>query len=147
MKCINGKNAKTDVYLITFNNNMMKFLGFHRNNSIIILSKRKAFKTNIEADFKPNINAFTPKSIIVACDIVQDTIFAGERLKLLRLINNNLKEVKYDTFQYDFKQDEYVDLSTHEFDRITIRICDVTGQLLQSDNVVTRLLLEFREVT
>ena len=83
----------------------------------------------------------------MACDIVQDTIFAGERLKLLQLITNDMNKVKYDTIQYDFKHDEYVDLSTHEFDRITIRICDVTGQLLQSDNVVTRLLLEFREVT
>ena len=58
------------------------------------------------------------------------------------------EDVKYDTIQHDFKHDEYVDLSTREFDRITIRICDVTGKLLQTDKEEeTRLLLEFREVT
>ena len=50
-------------------------------------------------------------------------------LKLLRLISNDMDEaVKYDTIQHDFKHDEYVDLSTRDFDRITIRICDVTGK-------------------
>ena len=43
-----------------------------------------------------------------------------------------MKEVKYDTIQHDFKHDEYVYLSTNEFDQITIRICDVTGELIQS---------------
>ena len=56
-----------------------------------------------------------------------------------------MNEVKYDTIQHDFKHDEYVDLSTHEFDQITIRICNVTGQLLQSDKDETRLQLVSRE--
>ena len=57
------------------------------------------------------------------------------------------EEVKYDTIQHYFKHDEYVDLSTNEFDLITIRICDVTDELLQSYKEETRLHLVFREVT
>ena len=44
MKCINGKKGKTNVYLITFNENMMKFLGLHRNDRIIILSKKNGYR-------------------------------------------------------------------------------------------------------
>ena len=43
-----------------------------------------------------------------------------------------MKQVKYDTINHNFKENEYVDLSTHEFDRITIRTCDVTGKLLRN---------------
>ena len=128
---------------------MLKFLGFvgFEKDISLSVSLSKQHMKEFEANFEPMINTFTPKSIFIACDIVQDTIFAGERLKLLRLITNDVEEeVKYDTIQYDFKHDEYVDLNTREFDRITIRICDVTGELLQSDKEETMLLLVFKEV-
>ena len=50
-----------------------------------------------------------------------------------------------DTIHYDFLQDEYIDLRTHEFERITIRLSDVTGNILKVDynEIATRLQLEF----
>ena len=36
-----------------------------------------------------------------------------------------------DTIHYDFLQDEYIKLGTHEFEKIRIRISDVTGELLK----------------
>ena len=36
------------------------------------------YKHTIEAPYAPNVDAYTPKSIIVTCDIVGDTIFGGE---------------------------------------------------------------------
>ena len=98
------------------------------------------------AEYEPNVHAYTPKSIIVTCDIVEDTIFGGERLKLLRLITNKMERIG-DTVHYDFLHDEYVDLRTHEFERIKIRISDVTGNLLSVDypEIETRLQLEFKE--
>ena len=33
------------------------------------------------AEYEPNEDANSPKSIIVTCDIVEDTLFGGERLK------------------------------------------------------------------
>ena len=38
-----------------------------------------------------NIHAYIPKSIIVTCDIVDETVFGGERIKLLRLITNRME--------------------------------------------------------
>ena len=82
----------------------------------------------------------------MTCDIVEDTIFGGERLKLLGLITNKLERIG-DTIQYDFLHDEYFDLRTHEFERIKIRISDVTGGLLKVDyaEIETRLQLEFKQ--
>ena len=52
-----------------------------------------------------------------------------------------------DTIHYDFLQDEYIDLRTHEFERITIRLGDVTGNILKVDynEIATRLQLEFQQ--
>ena len=60
-----------------------------------------------------------------------------------------MKPIKDNTIQHDFLHDEYVGLRTHEFDRITIRLCDVTGQVLQNndDSLDTTLQLESREST
>ena len=60
-----------------------------------------------------------------------------------------MKQVKYDTINHNFKENEYVDLSTHQFDGITIGKCDLTGKLLQNKNYIldTRLQLELREST
>ena len=82
----------------------------------------------------------------MTCDIVEDTIFGGERLKLLRLITNKLERIG-DTIKYDFLHDEYVDLKTHEFERIKLRISDVTGGLLKVDygEIETRIQLEFKK--
>ena len=64
---------------------MNKILGFKVTDESrrFELSKRSHL---IEALYIPNIHAYTPKSIIVTCDIVDETVFGGERLKLLRLI-------------------------------------------------------------
>ena len=52
-----------------------------------------------------------------------------------------------DTVHYNFLHDEYVDLKTHEFERITLRIGDVTGGLSIVDyaETETRLQLEFKQ--
>ena len=126
---------------------MNKILGFtvKAENKIYNLSRKFA---SIEAYYTPNIHAYTPKCMIVTCGIVDETVFGGERLKLLRLITNKMDRLG-DTIHYDFHHDEYVKLGTHEFDKIKIRISDVTGNLLKVDyaEIETRVQLEFREST
>ena len=103
---------------------------------------------SIDAMYILNIHAFTPKNIIVTCDIVDETVFGGEHLKLLRFITNKMDRLG-DAIHHNFLQDEYIKLGTHEFDKIKIRISDVTGNLLKVDypEIETRLQLEFREST
>ena len=138
---------KEDYCTLIFNGYLNKILGFtvKDENRRYDLSKKSK---SIDAYYTPNIHAYTPKSIIVTCDIVDETIFGGERLKLLRLITNKMDR-SGDTIHYDFLHDEYIKLGTHEFDKIKIRISDVTGNLLKVDysEIETRVQLEFREST
>ena len=111
---------------------MSKILGFSINDEKRRFNVTKRHSI-YEANYAPNIHAYTPKSIIVTCDIAEDTIFGGERLKLLRLITNKMERIG-DTVHYDFLPDEYVYLRYYAFERIKIRISDVTGNLLHFDN-------------
>ena len=145
LKLKNRNIGKNDIYTLFFNGYLSKILGFSINDEKRRFNVTKRYRM-YEANYAPNIHAYTPKSIIVTSDIVEDTIFGGERLKLLRLITNKMERIG-DTVHYDFLHDEYVDLRTHEFERIKIRISDVTGNLLSVDypEIETRLQLEFKE--
>ena len=113
MRKLVAKEDRTSIY---FNEYLTKMLGFMDMNKVLGFTRK--FNTHV-APYEPNVHAYTPKSIIVTCDIVEDTIFGGERLKLLRLITNKLERIG-DTIKYDFLHDEYVDLRTREFERIKL---------------------------
>ena len=73
--------------------------------SVIIFKKYKI----VDARYTPIIHTYTPKCIIVTCDIVDETVFGGEHIKLLRLITNRMERYG-DTIHYDFLHDEYITL-------------------------------------
>ena len=159
------KNLKMgDYFTLYFNGYLSKILGFSVTNlaTRVDISKKKKHH---RADYQMHIHAFTPKNIIVTCDIVDETIFNDQRLNLLRLVNKMdipedtlyydfihdkfIKLEAPDTLHYHFIHDEYIKLGTHEFDKIKIRISDVTGNLLKVKypDIETRLQLEFKELT
>ena len=85
----------------------------------------------------------TPKNIIVSCNVVDESIFGGQSLKLLRLVTNNLDHAS-DILSFDFYSNEYVELKTKSFENVTIRLSDVSGDLLKSaSTAATRLQLTF----
>ena len=72
---------------------------------------------------------------------MDNSIFGGKYLKLLKLLANNTPPSS-DLISFDFQQDEYVDLGVREFKSIRISIMDVTGQVLKSEGA-TQLQLKF----
>ena len=87
-----------------------------------------------------------PKNLIIGCDVVDDTIFGGEHVKLLRLVTNNV-HVDGDILSFDFLQNEYVNLNIKEFKSIKIGILDASGGHVKTDNSFpTRLQLMFSTV-
>ena len=93
-----------------------------------------------------NIHLLTPRSLVVCCDIVDDTIFGAQHVKLLRLVTNNIKP-NLDILSFDFFQNEYVDLNVKEFKNISIRIADVTGNTVKSETTIpTRMQLVFTNI-
>ena len=94
--------------------------------------------------FPPNIMVLLPRNLIICCDVVDDTIFAGQHVKLLRLVTNNANSNATSISSFDFLQDETFDLKVKEFLTLEINILDVTGEVVLSDSILpTQLQLEF----
>ena len=95
------------------------------------------------ASYNPNLFLVYPKNLIVGCNIVEDTIFGGQNVKLLRLITNS-DNLESDILTFQFQQDEKVMLGIREFKSIHISIMDATGSPVKSEsNFPSRLQLMF----
>ena len=91
----------------------------------------------------PNLFLVYPKNLIVGCNIVDDTIFGGQNVKLLRLITNS-DNLESDILTFQFQQDEKVMLGIREFKSIHISIMDATGSAVKSESKFpSRLQLMF----
>ena len=94
--------------------------------------------------FPPNIMVLLPRNLIICCDVVDDTLFAGQHVKLLRLVTNTTSSLASSITSFDFLQDEKFILQVKEFMTIEINILDVTGNVVLSDSALpTQLQLEF----
>ena len=51
-----------------------------------------------------------PKNLTIVCDVVDNTIFSGEHVKLLRLVTNNVRSDS-DILSFNFVQNEFVNLN------------------------------------
>lgn len=91
--------------------------------------------------YKADVNRMFPKNIIIGCDIVDNTIFGGQHIKLLRFVSNSINP-NSNKITFDFHQDEYVDLGVRSFKSIHIAIMNVSGDTLKSEGS-TQLQLKF----
>ena len=96
--------------------------------------------------YEPNIFVMYPKNIVIGCDILDETIFGGEHVKLLKMVTN-IKHSTRNLLNFEFLQDEFIDLNVKQFKNIQINIMDATGNLVKTDNSTpTTLQLEFSSV-
>jgi hypothetical protein len=99
-----------------------------------------------KALYETDLYFLYPKNLIIGCDVVDNTIFGGEHVKLLRLVTNNV-QVEDDILSFDFVQDENIDLNVKEFKSISIAIMDASGKPLKTKtSFSTRLQLMFSTV-
>ena len=95
------------------------------------------------ASYEPDIFLQHPRNLLIGCDVVCDTIFGGEHVKLLRLVPNPV-DLSSDILSFEFLQNEYVELGVKEFDTIRIRIVGVDGKTIRCiSEIPTRLQLMF----
>ena len=138
------KGRKSWVLLSSY---LSYILGY--NAEVSEIGQYLRFDQNLEylAPYNADVFRIYPNNMIVGCDIVDNTIFGGQHLKLLRLVANNTHPSS-DLISFDFHQDEYVDLGVRDFKSIRISIMDVTGQVLKSEGAtclqLKNLLLNFQ---
>ena len=122
-------------------------LGFQKYDASNTEFVAKFNKTSTQdALYEPDLFFMYPKNLIIGCDVVDDTIFGGEHVKLLRLVTNNV-HVDGDILSFDFLQNEYVDLNVKEFKSIKIGILDASGGPVKTHtSFPTRLQLMFSSI-
>ena len=139
--------AKDEEIHFVLNPHLSHILGFH---PYIEESQKHIFSSENTDEWKGaytvNIHSLIPKNLIVCCDIADETIFGGQHVKILRLVNNSHKSSN-DILSFDFLQNEYVELGVKNFGCIKIRIVDVSGNTILCDRQIpTRLQLMFVNV-
>ena len=80
-----------------------------------------------------------PKYIIVCADIVDETIFSGEQVKLLRLLVNTENDEQH-VLNFNFLHPDIKDIKNREFSSVHITITDITGHPILTDSLVPTLL-------
>ena len=121
----------------TFSEHIMKILGLTKTHVVFTPSKK-----SIVADIKPDIFATHPIHFIVSCDLVEESILAGERVQVLKYFSR--KPSGESVIDQQFSNNDFLTLSLKNFDRIHIRISDLSGKTIQSDpDTPTRMQLLF----
>ena len=145
ISCTSALQSDTSI-LIMMSPDLAPILGFakpfERFNGFYIVDE---YDPKI-APYEPDLFATYPKNLIIGCDVVDNTIFGGEHVKLLRMVTNNQHSTNR-ILSFEFLHDEYVDLNVKEFKSIKIGIMDATGNIVKTDSSTpTRLQLTFSTV-
>ena len=101
----------------------------------------KTFKKSQEISTiaEARLKMLNPKYIIVCADIVDETIFSGEQVKLLRMLVNTENDEQH-ILNFDFLHPDIKNIKNREFSSIQITITDISGHPILTDSVVPTLL-------
>ena len=96
-----------------------------------------------QANYETRLKMLKPKYVIVCADIVDETIFSGEHVKLLKILVN-VENIENEILYFDFLHYDVKDIKYREFSSIQITITDITGSPLITDSIIPTILqLEF----
>ena len=130
---------------IELSQDLASILGFIKPPERFRIIKLNEYQEKI-APYEADVFITYPKNLIIGCDVVDNTIFGGEYVKLLKMVTNT-EHSSSNILTFEFLQNEYIDLNVKEFKSIQIAIMDVTGNSVKTDNSTpTRLQLMFSTV-
>ena len=130
---------------IEMSQDLASILGFIKPPERFWGIKLNEYQEKIAA-YEADVFVTYPKNLIVGCDVVDNTIFGGEHVKLLKMVTN-IEHSSSNILSFEFLQNEYVDLNVKEFKSIQIAIMDATGNSVKTDSSTpTRLQLMFSTV-
>ena len=133
-----------EVFQVEFSNDLKTVLGLDNNHYQIIksLSLDDISISLIKSTYKVNVYALHPHHFIVCCDLVEESILGGERVQVLKYFPRKLSNDS--VVDLEFSNNDYLKLNLKNFDRIRIRIADISGKTVLCDpSIPTRMQLLF----
>ena len=121
---------------------LANILGFDRTNEHDFVIPFE-IKRSCSATYSPNIELLIPRNFMILCDVVSESVFGSKSIKILKLLSTNF-EIERDIINFQFHQEEFVDIAIKEFASIRIQIVDTTGDLIKSiQKYPTRCQIQF----
>ena len=128
-----------DSFEVEFSHDLAAILGFDKSQQKYVCSD---LFPEIISMYKANIYALYPLHYIVCCNLVEESLLGGERVQVLKYFPRKL--TKNTAIDLTFAHNDYIKLNVKNFDRINIRIADLTGRTIQCDpDIPTRMQLLF----
>ena len=147
IKCVEAKSVKIGAKHFFLRKFELK-LSPHLSNILgIERTLDKDSKISLDKDFtavyKPDISLLAPVYFFLHCDIVSETIYGNDSIKVLRTVTSNFNPDEI-IKSFSFYQDEFADLAVKEFSTVKIQITDNTGNLIKStQSYPTRCQIQF----
>ena len=121
---------------------LANILGFDRTNDHDFVIPFE-IKRSCSATYSPNIELLIPRNFMILCDVVSESVFGSKSIKILKLLSTNF-EIEREIINFQFHQEEFVDITIKEFASIRIQIVDTTGDLIKStQKYPTRCQIQF----
>ena len=117
-----GDPLLQEVTRIQFSHDLSNILGI--GNVPISMDRKRPFF----AYRKVNMLANQPNHFIVCCNIVDESVLGGNPVQILKYFPRDSQS----NFDIEFTNNDFVKLNCKSFDRIQIRIADLTGRTLQT---------------
>ena len=126
---------------VEMSKNLLYILGFQPDQTVETFSNSSKV---VESTFTPNIHALQPTHFIVCCNIVEDSLLGGQHVQVLKYFASTAKDNSMKNIDIEFKNNDFVKLDRKQFDRIQVRIANITGETVQcKEDVATRMQLLF----
>ena len=121
--------------IIIMSEKLMQLLGL-KAKEIVLLKNRVAKGIRL-----PNLRMLHPNHFLITSNIVDETLLGGQLVQILKYFPNS----KTPSNDHDFLNNDFVKLGLKNFDRIKIRISDLSGGKIKCEEggIATRLLLLF----
>ena len=122
---------------INFSRDFVKLLGLEDARITFSTSHRV-----VVGKYNANMHAVQPLHYLVCCDIVEDSILGGQHVQVLKYFSNDYSSSP--AVDKHFSNNDFVTMTFKNFDRIRIRISDLSGETIRSvPDIPTRLQLLF----
>ena len=129
------KTKPQDDVKIVMSEKLMQMLGL-KSKEIVMLKNRVVKGIRL-----PNLRMLHPNHFLITSSICDESLLSGQLVQILKYFPNS----KTSSNDHDFLNNDFVKLGLKNFDRIKIRISDLSGEKIKCEEggIATRLLLLF----
>ena len=126
-------------FKVEISNDLLQILGLRSDQAETVFLPPI---TTLTSSHNANVFALHPHHFIICCDLVEESILGGQHVQVLKYFPKKLTKDRI--VDQEFANNDFLKLNLKNFDRIKIRIADISGKTIECDpDIPTRMQLIF----